>query len=58
MTRRRRTYQLLRSEHGQTFTEYALIVSLVAIVVAVAVPGVTMGLVDFFTNVGAAFGGP
>jgi Flp pilus assembly pilin Flp len=54
---RRRLHHPLdpRAEHGQTMTEYALIVTLVAVVIAAAVPGVAMGLVAFFTNVGGAF---
>ena len=58
MTNHRRRFHSLdpRAEHGQTMTEYALLVSLVAVVIAVAVPGVAMGLVGFFTNVGSAFG--
>ena len=46
-----------RREDGQTMTEYALLVSLVAVVIAALVPGVAMGLVSFFANVGSAFGG-
>ena len=38
-------------------TEYALLVSLIAVVVAALVPGVAMGLVSFFQNVRRAFGG-
>ena len=55
-TRRRLTLDPLR-EDGQTMTEYVLLVSLIAIVVAALVPGVSMGLVTFFQNVGSAFGG-
>jgi Flp pilus assembly pilin Flp len=55
-TRRRLTFDPHR-EDGQTMTEYVLLVSLIAIVVAALVPGVSMGLVTFFQNVGSAFGG-
>jgi Flp pilus assembly pilin Flp len=55
-TRRRLTLDP-RREDAQTMTEYVLLVSLIAIVVAALVPGVSMGLVTFFQNVGSAFGG-
>jgi Flp pilus assembly pilin Flp len=42
---------------GQTMTEYALLVSLIAIVVAVAVPLVTGSLESIFRSLAAAFGG-
>jgi Flp pilus assembly pilin Flp len=42
---------------GQTMTEYALLVSLIAIVVAVAVPLVTNQLESIFRALAAAFGG-
>jgi Flp pilus assembly pilin Flp len=42
---------------GQTMTEYALLVSLVAIVVAVAVPLLTGPLESIFRALAAAFGG-
>jgi Flp pilus assembly pilin Flp len=58
MTHNRRRHILdPRREDGQTMTEYALLVSLIAVVVAALVPGVAMGLVTFFENVGSAFGG-
>ena len=55
---RRRLHHTLdpRREDGQTMTEYALLVSLIAVIIAAAVPGVAMGLVSFFENVGSAFG--
>jgi Flp pilus assembly pilin Flp len=46
----------LTSETGQTLAEYSLLISLVAIVVAVVIPGVTAGIIGFFNDVAAAFG--
>jgi Flp pilus assembly pilin Flp len=44
-------------ETGQTMAEYSLLISLIAIVVAVVIPSVTSGIIGFFNDVAAAFGG-
>lgn len=44
-------------DSGQTMTEYALLVSLIAIVVAVAVPLLTSPLESIFSALAGAFGG-
>lgn len=43
-------------ETGQTMTEYALLVSLIAVVVAAAFPAVVTALQALFSAVTAAFG--
>jgi len=57
MTTRRRHLETFRSESGQTLTEYGLMVALIAILVAAALPGVASSLVRIFSSATAAFGG-
>lgn len=42
-------------EEGQGMVEYALIIALVAIVLAAAIPGLTTGISGVFTDIVAAF---
>lgn len=44
-------------ELGQTITEYAFLVSLIAIVIAVGIPTVAAPIRAFFDSAAAAFGG-
>ena len=47
----------LRNESGQTVTEYSLLIVLIAVAVAVLLPGVATVLNGFFSSAAAAFGG-
>ena len=50
------TYINFFDERGQTMTEYALIVSLVALIVIAAFPAIVTSLHGFFSSVGTALG--
>jgi Flp pilus assembly pilin Flp len=54
MTNSRRIEHLAADERGQTLTEYSLLVVLIAVVVAVAVPGISTTLDGVFRAVGSA----
>jgi Flp pilus assembly pilin Flp len=56
MTPNRRRFIPLADATGQTLTEYSLLIVLIAIVVALAIPAVATGLMGFFTAAAAAFG--
>jgi Flp pilus assembly pilin Flp len=43
-----------KREEGQTMVEYALLLSLIALVVALAIPGVTTAIAGLFTAIAAA----
>lgn len=45
----------LRNEKGQTLTEYALILLLIALVVALAIPAVSTALCQQYTAMAASF---
>lgn len=47
----------LPSESGQTLTEYSLLVALIAVGVAVLLPGLATAVTGFFSGAAAAFGG-
>lgn len=49
------TVSRLTDQKGQTMVEYALILLLVAIIVATAVPGVSTALIAKYTFIAAAF---
>ena len=53
-THTRRLY--LRNDSGQTLTEYSLILVLVAVGIAVLLPGLASALSGFFSSAVAAFG--
>ena len=46
----------LSNESGQTLTEYSLLIVLIAVAVAVLLPGLATVLITFFSNAAAAFG--
>ena len=46
----------LTNESGQTLTEYALLIVLIAIGVAVLLPGLATALTGFFNSAAAALG--
>jgi Flp pilus assembly pilin Flp len=52
-TRRR---QHLSNESGQTLTEYSLLVVLIAVAIAVLLPGLATALNGFFSDAAAALG--
>jgi Flp pilus assembly pilin Flp len=47
----------LPNETGQTLTEYSLLIALIAVAVAVLLPGLATALTGFFSSAAAAFGG-
>jgi Flp pilus assembly pilin Flp len=47
----------LPNESGQTLSEYSLLIALIALAVAVLLPGVASGLIGFISNAAAALGG-
>jgi Flp pilus assembly pilin Flp len=51
------TPKLSAAERGQTMAEYAILVSGIAIVVAVALPLVGNAVLGLFSSAAAAFGG-
>jgi Flp pilus assembly pilin Flp len=54
MTPRRRI-PLIDADHGQTLAEYSLLIGLIAVVVALALPGVASGVQGLFSSAAAAF---
>ena len=56
MTFRRRHLEHLRSEDGQTLTEYGLLIALVAVIVAASFSPVTTALQGIFEAAAGAFG--
>ena len=54
-THSRRTH--LSNESGQTMAEYSLLIALIAVAVAVLLPGIATGLIGFLSNAAAAFKG-
>jgi Flp pilus assembly pilin Flp len=46
----------LLNEAGQTLTEYSLLIALIAVGVAVVLPGLKTAVMAFFTSAAAAFG--
>jgi Flp pilus assembly pilin Flp len=51
-----RRHQHLSNESGQTLTEYSLLVVLIAVAIAVLLPGLATALNGFFSDAAAAFG--
>lgn len=47
----------LDTEAGQTLTEYSLLIALIAVFVAVALPGVATAVTSLFSGFTAAVGG-
>ncbi|HEY8644493.1 MAG TPA: hypothetical protein VIL77_01290 [Gaiellaceae bacterium] len=47
----------LPNESGQTLTEYSLLIALIAVGVAVLLPGLQTAITGFFSSAAAAFGG-
>jgi Flp pilus assembly pilin Flp len=47
----------LRNDSGQTLTEYSLLIVLIAVAIAVLLPGLATVLTGFFSSAAAAFGG-
>jgi Flp pilus assembly pilin Flp len=47
----------LPNDSGQTMSEYALLLGLIVIGVALLLPGIATGLIGFFSGAAAAFGG-
>jgi Flp pilus assembly pilin Flp len=45
-----------RTESGQTMTEYSLLLVLIAVGIAVLLPGLASAISGFFTSAAAAFG--
>lgn len=50
--------RLLREDEGQDLVEYVLLVSLIALAVALAFPPVTAAITGVFTRVQTSLGGP
>jgi Flp pilus assembly pilin Flp len=55
MPHTRRTHITPLDERGQTMTEYALLISLIAVLVIVAFPAVVTSLQSFFSTAAGAF---
>jgi Flp pilus assembly pilin Flp len=49
-----RRLQTLASEHGQTMTEYSLLIVLIALVVLAGIPPITSALEGFFSSFASA----
>jgi Flp pilus assembly pilin Flp len=47
----------LMNEPGQTLTEYSLLLVLIAVGIAVLLPGLATAISGFFSGAAAAFGG-
>ena len=56
LTSRRRRRLPLSNESGQTMTEYSLLLVLIAVGIAVLLPGLAAAIGGFFAGAAAAFG--
>jgi Flp pilus assembly pilin Flp len=56
-TTRRRLFASLTDEHGQTLSEYSILVALIAVVVIAALPGLAAPLRTFFASALQVLGG-
>jgi Flp pilus assembly pilin Flp len=56
MHTRRRLLHTVADEHGQTLSEYSILVALIAVVVIAALPGLAAPLNAFFASVGQTLG--
>lgn len=50
----KKLFALIRNEEGQDLAEYALLLSLIALVVILAIPPVATAISTVFTNIAAA----
>lgn len=57
MHTRRRLHHTVADEHGQTLSEYSILVALIAVVVIAALPGLAAPLRAFFASAGRLVGG-
>lgn len=57
MTPKRRRTIDLADDSGQSLTEYSLLITLVAVAAAVAVPGIASAIEGIFSSAASAFGG-
>jgi|tagenome__1003787_1003787.scaffolds.fasta_scaffold10811394_2 Flp pilus assembly pilin Flp len=57
MTSNRRRSIDLTDDRGQSLTEYSLLITLIAVAVAVALPGLASAVSSLFTGFVAAVGG-
>jgi Flp pilus assembly pilin Flp len=57
MTPKRRRTTDLADASGQSLTEYSLLITLIAVGVAVALPGLASGVASLFSGFVAAVGG-
>ncbi|HEX7625538.1 MAG TPA: hypothetical protein VF379_00665 [Gaiellaceae bacterium] len=57
MNRTRRPLDILRASHGQTATEYAVILGFLVAVVLVVIPFFGATVLNLFTEFNRAFGG-
>ena len=56
MNTTRRHFHQLAAEHGQTLSEYSILVALIAVVVIAALPGLAAPLRTFFASAAQVLG--